>query len=111
MYRNIIDDLVHVCRKGQGQIGPNRARSGVWNPNATEDFAPDQHRINGLLRKLSDEDREVIAGMLNHQVQLGVFETLKVLEAHNVEPLESGYEGSPYQDFIGRLDDWRWPND
>ena len=39
----------------------------------------------------------------------GVFETLKVLEKFEVEPFRDGYEGSPYNDFVGRLDDWNWP--
>lgn len=41
----------------------------------------------------------------------GVFETLKVLEQAQIPPFENGYEGSPYEDFTGRLvlDDWPWP--
>jgi hypothetical protein len=41
--------------------------------------------------------------------ELGVFETLKALEEFQIAPFESGYEGSPFNDFIGRLDDWQWP--
>ena len=58
---------------------------------------------------MSHQDREILAGMLAHEAELGVFETLKVLEQFQVEPFEDGYEGSPYNDFIGRLADWEWP--
>ena len=110
-YRKMIDELVDVCQHGQGQIGALRAREGVWNKNATQDFIPDQHAINLLLKRLSAEDREIIAGMLAGEVVTGIFETLKVLEKFQVEPFNDGYEGSPYNDFIGRLDDWSWPED
>ena len=48
--------------------------------------------------------------MLEEQVEVGIFEALKVLEEFEVAPFEEGYEGSPYNDFIGRLaGDWEWP--
>ncbi len=108
-YRDMIDALVEMCRKGQGQIGSERVREGVWNRNATETFLEDQHEINLLLNRLTKADRDVIAMMLAHEVVTGVFETLKVLEEFKVTPFEEGYEGSPFNDFIGRLDDWQWP--
>jgi hypothetical protein len=109
VYREIIDELVRECQVGQGQIGANRARKGLWNSNATEEFIPDQYAINVLLAKLTDYEREVIAQMLAREVEVGVFETLKALERFCVEPFNEGYEGSPYEDFIGRLSDWEWP--
>lgn len=110
-YREMIDELVRMCKDGQGQIGATRARKGVWNSNATQDFIPEQHEINLLLKRLPAADREIIAGMLSHAVVTGVFETLKVLEQFDIEPFKEGYEGSPFNDFIGRLDDWSWPED
>jgi hypothetical protein len=109
IYREIIDALVQVCKNGQGQIGVRRARDGVWNQNATRDFIPDQYEINRLLERMSMDDREILAGMLAHEVEVGVFETLKVLEQFQIEPFQDGYEGSPFNDFIGRLNDWQWP--
>jgi hypothetical protein len=41
---------------------------------------------------------------LTKKVELGVFETLMALEQSEVKPFESGYEGSPHNDFEGRLD-------
>jgi Family of unknown function (DUF6547) len=109
IYRDMIDALVRVCEEGQGQIGARRVREGVWNQNATQDFIPDQHEINLLLKRLSSADREILASMLAQEVVTGVFETLKVLEQFQIEPFKDGYEGSPFNDFIGRLADWEWP--
>ena len=109
VYREIIDALVQVCKTGQGQIGLRRVRDGIWNQNATADFIPEQYEINLLLERMSHRDREIMAGMLAHEVELGVFEALKVLEQFQIEPFKDGYEGSPYNDFVGRLADWEWP--
>lgn len=112
VYRAVIDEMVRVCREDQGQIGSRRAREGVWNVNATPDFLPEQHAINARLQRLSVEEREVLAGMLAHQVEVGMFEALKVLEQYQVPPFENGYEGSPFDDFVGRMSgDWDWPED
>src|SRR4051812_21386400 len=96
IYRDVIDALVRMCRDGQGQIGPRRAREGVWNPNASAEFLPDQHKMNLLLARLPAGEREVLAQMLAHEVEVGVFETLKALEELGVAPFDDGYEGSPY---------------
>src|SRR5689334_3016626 len=97
-YRTMIDELVRMCKDGQGQIGSRLAREGVWNKNARHDFIPEQHEINLLLKRLSPADRNIIANMLAESVVTGVFETLKVLEQFEIEPFNDGYEGSPYND-------------
>ena len=109
VYREIIDELVDVCHHGQGQIGSNRARAGLWNQNATPNYLPDQHRINALLHRLAPPERETLAQMLAEAFEGGVFETLKALESFEIAPFVGGYEGSPFHDFIGRLADWDWP--
>jgi hypothetical protein len=109
VYREVIDELVRECKKGQGQVGARRVRKGVWNANARADFLPEQHAINVWLGRMSVEEREILAGMLTHAVEVGVFEALKVLERWKIEPFREGYEGSPYEDFIGRMADWEWP--
>lgn len=111
VYRDVIDALVHVCRHGPGQVGPERVRKGLWNQNATAESIPDQHEINLLLLRLAPEDRAIVARMLEHAVVTGVFQTLQVLERFEIEPFRDGYEGSPFNDFVGRLDDdeWEWP--
>jgi hypothetical protein len=109
VYRDVIDGMVHACKHGQGQIGPTRAISGVWNQNATPDFIPEQHEINLFLARLSPDDRRILAGMLEDAFSGGAFETLNVLEEFEIEPFRDGYEGSPFHDYIGRLGGWEWP--
>lgn len=130
MYRDIIDDLVRMCREGQGQIGARRVRDGIWNQNATPEalaaeeddsvlppeviaksrrFLAEEYKINLLLNRLSPKDREILAGMLAQEVVTGVFETLVALEEFQVPPFQDGYERRPINDFIGRLNDWEWP--
>lgn len=111
VYRQMIDDLVEMCHHGQGQIGSARVRKGLWNTNATKESIPDQYEINQLLARMSVSDREVLAKMLADAVETGVFETLKVLEQYEIKPFENGYEGNPYNDFIGRLNNWDWPDE
>jgi hypothetical protein len=112
LYRNVIDALVRGCRESQGQVGAERARRGLWNPNVNETAPGEEHEANLLLTRLTSDEREVIARMLAGEVETGVFETLKALEQHKIPPFEDGYEGSPCHDFIGRLSgDWDWPED
>ena len=106
IYKDVIDAMVEACMERQGQIGPNRVRAGVWNINANEEFIPEQNKINIFLEKLEPKDR---ASMLEDAVVQGVFEALRILEEKEIEPFKEGYEGSPYNDFIGRLDGWNWP--
>ena len=55
-------------------------------------------------------EQAILALMLAHEVEAGVFETLKVLEQYEIAPFEDGYEGSPFHDFIGRISgEWEWP--
>ena len=65
-YRNVIDRLVHACREGQGQIGADHVRTGIWNRAAEVDPTdmPDQHAANDLLANLDRSEREVLAAML-----------------------------------------------
>jgi hypothetical protein len=108
-YRDLIDCLVHICQDGEGQIGARRARQGVWNQNADAERLPDQHQFNLLLTRMPAADRDILARLLAHEVFVGVFLTLRTLEQFEITPFESGYEGSAYNDFVGRLDNWEWP--
>ncbi|WP_088284679.1 DUF6547 family protein [Kineosporia sp. A_224] len=110
-YRDVIDRLVKSCLEGQGQISADRARRGVWNPNALGlgDGMEDQAAMNDLLARLAPEDRELLASILSEQFVHGVHETLVVLHEEQVPPFDEGYEGSPFHDFVGRLDGWPWP--
>jgi hypothetical protein len=92
-YQAIIDTLVHVCRKGQGQIGPNRARAGLWNANATPDLLPEQHEVNVLLARISNADREILARMLQDAFEGGVHATLAALHEAGLIPLTGPTRG------------------
>ena len=129
-YRNMIDTLVEMCREGQGQISAQRFMDGVWNINVTtdvlaaqdddDDLPPeiraeyrkmlaDDLEVNQLLERISADDRKIIARLLAKEVECGVFETLKILEEYRISPFETGYEGSRFNDFIGRIEGWEWP--
>lgn len=108
-YRAVIDQLVDDCRSGQGQIGASRARRGIWNENRPPDLPPEQDRINRLLGRLSPEDRETLARMLEVAFVGGVHAALVALHEQEIPPFEDGYEGPPFHDFMGRLTGWEWP--
>lgn len=110
-YRSVIDDLVKSCREGQGQIGARRVKAGIWNANADDPSKdlPDQHAMNDMLRRLSLDDRPVLAQMLTNAFVGGVHETLVVLHQHAVPPFDDGYQGTRFNDFSGRLVGWEWP--
>ena len=64
-YREMIDELVHVCRHGQGQIGARRVRAGLWNANARSDYLEEQHAVNllAVVKHLSGENAGRPAGV------------------------------------------------
>lgn len=96
----------------EGQIGSRRARRGVWNPNATgdDDLMADQFAFNGLLSRLSPQDREVLAAMLEQQFVSGIHESLVILHEAGIHPFDQAEEGTPFHDFVGRLTGWTWPD-
>jgi hypothetical protein len=69
----------------------------------------DQAAMNRLLRRLIGDDRELLARFFARQFVNGVHETLVVLNPAQIPPFEDGYEGTPFHDFMGRLEDWPWP--
>lgn len=113
MYRQVIDAMVVECAQGQGQVSAHRVRAGVWNVDAEEDpeALPDQHVINQILRKLDPEEREFLAQLMADEFSSGVFNALNVLHVAAVAPFELGYDGTPTDDFLGRMEGWDWPLD
>lgn len=66
--------------------------------------------MNAVLERLADEDRGIVARMLELSYEGGVHDTLRVLHEHEVPTFDDGYEGTPFHDFMGRLkSDWEWP--
>jgi hypothetical protein len=111
VYRKLIDEMVRACREGQGQIGAQRARRGLWNPNAQSDqgLMADQHAMNVLLSKLSASDRTVVATMLEQEFRNGIHESLRILHEAGIKPFNQAEEGTPFHDFVGRQTGWEWP--
>jgi len=109
-YRAIIDRLVTDCEQGQGQVVPRRIATGVWNANASADVMPDQSRINELLSGLDSEQRAAIATIASDCFVAGVHQTLVALHETGIKPFDDGVEGTPFADFIGRLQGWDWPD-
>lgn len=109
-YRTLVDLLVDACRTGQGQIGPRRARAGLWNANATAQQLPEQHELNLFLARLSEADREILARMLEQSFSGGVHAALATLHEAKLAPFDKAYEGTPFHDFVGRLNGWEWPD-
>lgn len=117
VYRNLIDAMVRACRSGQGQIGAERARRGVWNPHAGSindpalaDDRADQLAMNALLARLDLTERQVLARTLEQEFINGVHEALVILHEAELPPFDKAYEGTPFHDFVGRLDGWGWPS-
>jgi hypothetical protein len=110
-YRQLIDRLAQESLDGQGQIAPRRVRAGVWNASATADLLPDQHPINELLARLPTSDRETLARMLSDAFTAGVHTSLVVLHEDALPPFDDAYEGTPYHDYVGRLNAWAWPDE
>lgn len=111
-YRRLIDALVTECQHGQGQVFPERVRSGVWSRYAVDhpDEMPEEDRMNTVLARLGAEDRAAIARILELSYQAGVHDSLRVLHDNEVPPFDDAYEGTPFHDFMGRLmTDWEWP--
>jgi hypothetical protein len=81
----------------------------VWNANATADFLPDQDAVSVFLSELSAGHRELVARMLSDEYVAGMHDALVALHEAEMSPFDKGYEGDPYHDFKGRLDDWDWP--
>jgi hypothetical protein len=58
---------------------------------------------------MSSEDREILARVLEEEFAGGVHTGLVTLHEAGLVPLDKGYEGTPFDEFVGRLDDWPWP--
>jgi hypothetical protein len=57
---------------------------------------------------MGQDDREVLAQMLAEEFEAAVFMALRVVHEHQVPPFDDGYDRTPFNDFVGRLDDWPW---
>lgn len=111
LYRQMIDAMAVTCLRGEGQVSAERVRVGVWNVNAheIEDVDPTQQAMNDLIAGLSAEQRTTLAAVVAEEFSSGMFHALRVLHAARCAPFEDGYDGTPGDDFLGRLEGWEWP--
>lgn len=111
LYRQMIDAMAVTCIQGEGQVSAQRVRVGVWNVNAheIEDVDPSQQAMNDLIAGLGEAQRVTLAAMIAEEFSSGVFHALRVLHAAQLHPFEDGYDGTPGDDFLGRLEGWEWP--
>jgi len=110
LYRDAIDEMVRSCHEGQGQISSRWVLSGDWLSHLDADTYPEEHATSQFVAGLSQGDRQILAKMLEQSFEGGMFNALVCLEKFEIAPFEDGYEGSAFNDFIGRLTcDWDWP--
>ena len=69
-----------------------------------------RHVIDRLVRECQKGQGPIAArGSAADAYVAGVHDALRVLHDEHVPPFEDGYEGTPFHDFIGRLNGWEWP--
>ena len=84
----------------------------MWNRYALDhpDEMPEENRMNIVLARLGDDDRAEVARMVELSYEGGIHDTLRLLHDNAVPPFDVAYDGTPFQDFMGRLKtDWAWP--
>lgn len=79
------------------------------------DTRSEQYRrvIDTLVRECREGQGPIAARSDRAQdaFEAGVFIALRVLHDESIPPFEDGYEGTPFNDFAGRLNGWAWPSE
>jgi hypothetical protein len=113
VYKQIIDQLVQRSHSLGAQLV---TKEGIYSK------APAFRHTNDLVCALTPEQRVVLAEMLTHERESAIHDVLAALTWW-IECREVGltYQGKPmptqlsemglHGDYIGRRDDWEWPND
>jgi hypothetical protein len=89
------------------------AGSGPY-PRSVNDSREQYRRvIDGLVRECREGQGPIAAkrGDAQGAFESGVFIALRVLHDESIPPFDDGYEGTPFNDFVGRLNGWSWPSD
>jgi hypothetical protein len=113
-YKAIIDQLVKETSHGVSERLVSH--EGIFSRASTEE------EFNSLVRSLAPEQRGVLAKMLHSERTAAIHDALAVLSWW----VEAGDLGFTFQgksmpvdlsgmglhgDYVGRRDDWEWPND
>lgn len=110
-YKEIIDQLVTETSHSVSE--KLVSQQGIFSK------APDYQKLNALVQSLSIEQRQMLAQMLHAERVGAIHDVLAVLSwwisAREVgltfrgQPMPVGFEGGLHLDYVGRLDDWEWP--
>ena len=113
IYKAFIDDLVKMSRSCASANGVRKGKvPGVVAAKTG---------INDVLAKLDDKEKAILAEYVLDAYHAGIYDTLEQLEwlreckdmviTAEGETLPTGkYEGIP-NDYIGRRENWEWPED
>ena len=109
-YEYFIDGLV----KRRNSVEARSVKKGVWH----EEPPPDQAKYNSLLSDLSQEQRDLIADLLQQAREGGMHDFLVFLTDKKYQLSRNGIKlawepfGTPaFYDFVARLAGDQWPND
>lgn len=111
MYQELIDELAE------------KSKSCVYANNIKKGTVPgvDTEKINAVLNRLTEEERNTLAKFVTETYSSGIFDVLDLLEWYacckdmkisiegEVLPTDK-FEGIQ-NDFIGRREGWEWPED
>lgn len=109
LYQNLIDEFVTMSKNC---VGANSVKKGFVS-------GIDSEEINSVLKKLTEEDRTILARFVLETYSSAIFDVLDRLEWYacckdmkisiedEVLPTDN-FEGIQ-NDFIGRANDWDWP--
>lgn len=110
-YRSIIDELV----AGTPSLAARLLRHG-----GVVGRVADCTDANQLARRLSTANREVLAALLDRELEGAFHDALATLTwwmdcrevtwAHAGRPMPAGDEGGLHQDYVGRRIGWEWPS-
>ncbi len=109
-YKSFIDGLVGIRRS----IGAGRVRSGEWQKHPPAD----QAKYNALLASLSQERREVLAEMVQHERDAAIHDVLVFMTDRKYR-IQSGdtqlavepFYTEMYYDFVARCSGDTWPDE
>ena len=111
LYQEFIDEL---AEKSKSCVDANNIKKGIVPGIDTEE-------INAVLKKLTEEERNVLAKFVTETYSSGIFDVLDLMEWYacckdmkitidgEVLPTDK-FEGFQ-NDYIGRREDWEWPKE
>lgn len=114
VYKAIIDELVNETRHSMSSRLV--VEDGIYSK------VPDYKPLNKLVESLDPDERRMLAQMLQHEREGAIHDVLAVLTWWmTARDVGLTYQGKPmpielsgmglHGDFVGRCDDWDWPEE